>query len=81
MALTCKEVDLSDFRSLVRARWSKLNGDDLDAIEMEPELLVDIVQERYDLDGDEADKQVHDFEIKNRLPDFDSCKRKRTSHA
>lgn len=67
MALICKEVKGASFRSLVRARWPKLSSDDLDTIEGEPEALVELVQDKYKLDGDEADRQVYEFEVSNKL--------------
>lgn len=81
MALTCKEVTVSSFRSMVRARWPKLNSDDLDTIESDPEMLVELVQEKYKLDADEADKQVYDFEVNNKLPDLASMKSRSASYA
>lgn len=81
MALTVKEVEVSSFRALVRARWPKLNSDELRAAESEPESLVELVQERYKLDSDEADRQVYEFEVANRLPDLSSLKVKADSYA
>lgn len=81
MALTCKEVNVSSFRSMVRARWPKLNADDLDIIDSDPEMLVELVQEKYKLDADEADKQVYDFEVSNKLPDLASMKAPSASYA
>lgn len=81
MALTIKEVEVSSFRAMVRSRWPKLSSDELHAAEVEPESLVELVQERYKLDGDEADRQVYEFEVANCLPDLSSLKLKSKSYA
>lgn len=43
-------------------KWGDLTNDDLDRIEGKREELVGVVQERYGIAKDEAERQVKEFE-------------------
>ncbi len=43
-------------------KWGDLTNDDLDRVDGRREELVGIVQERYGIAKDEAEKQVKEFE-------------------
>lgn len=45
----------------VRSQWGKLTDDDLERINGEHEKLVGIIQERYGIARDEAERQVNNF--------------------
>lgn len=49
-------------RARSKARWSKLTDRDLDAVQGNPELLIGIIQEKYD----EA-RQAIEIEVKSLL--------------
>lgn len=46
----------------LQSKWGKLTDDDFDVISGEREKLVGKVQERYGIEKEEAERQVHDFE-------------------
>ncbi|MDP9196007.1 MAG: CsbD family protein [Pseudomonadota bacterium] len=50
------------FRGEVQKQWGKLTNDHLDQINGDREKLVGLVQERYGIMKDEAEKQVTDWE-------------------
>lgn len=45
----------------VKTRWGKLTDDDLDVINGRREQLVGLIQERYGLAKDAAEKQVNEW--------------------
>ncbi len=49
------------FRGSARMKWGKLTDDDLDMIAGKKEKLVGLLQERYGIAKDEADKQTNDW--------------------
>ena len=49
-------------RGSVKQQWGKLTDDDLTRIEGHRDRLVGLVQERYGLAKDDADRQVRDWE-------------------
>lgn len=51
-------------RGSVRARWGKLTDDDLEVINGRREQLVGLIQERYGLQKDAAEKQVNEWGAK-----------------
>ena len=48
-------------RGEVKSRWGKLTDDDLDRIEGDAEKLVGLLQERYGIARDEAQRRVDEF--------------------
>jgi uncharacterized protein YjbJ (UPF0337 family) len=45
----------------VKERWGKLTDDDLDVIDGQQEQLVGIIQERYGIAREAAEKQVNEW--------------------
>ncbi len=46
----------------IQQKWGDLTGDDLDRVEGKREELIGVVQERYGIARNEAEKQVAEFE-------------------
>lgn len=66
MNWTLAENNWSQFKGRVRARWIKLNDDQLAAIAgKRPELLKSI-QSIYDLSRADAEREIRAFEARNR---------------
>jgi uncharacterized protein YjbJ (UPF0337 family) len=49
------------FAGQVKAKWGKLTDDDLTLIAGKKDQLVGIIQERYGIQKEEAEKQLNDF--------------------
>ncbi len=49
-----------EIRDQVRARWSKLTAQDLDSVQGNPELLIGIIQEKY-----EESRQAIEIQLKS----------------
>ena len=49
------------FRGSVRTKWGKLTDDDLDMIAGKKDKLVGLLQERYGIAKEEADKQTDEW--------------------
>ena len=47
-------------RDQVKARWSKLTNQDLDGVQGNPELLIGVIQEKYD-----ESRQAIDLQLKS----------------
>ncbi len=54
------------FKGKVKEQWGKLTDDDMTVIEGKRDQLVGKIQERYGYAKDEAEKEVADWEGKNR---------------
>lgn len=54
------------FKGKVKEQWGKLTDDDLDVIDGRRDQLVGKVQERFGVAQDEAEKQVSDWQTKNK---------------
>lgn len=54
------------FKGKVKEQWGKLTDDDIDVIAGKRDQLVGKVQERMGLAQDEAEKQVADWEARNK---------------
>ena len=54
------------FKGKVKEAWGKLTDDDLDVINGKREPMVGKMQERYGIARDEAEKQVKDWENRNK---------------
>lgn len=54
------------FKGKVKEQWGKLTDDDLDVIDGKRDQLVGKVQERFGVAQDEAEKQVSDWQTKNK---------------
>lgn len=50
----------------VKSQWGKLTDDDLTRIEGERDRLVGLVQERYGVAKDDAERQIRDWEARQR---------------
>ena len=48
-------------RGEIKSRWGKLTDDDLDRIEGDAEKLAGLLQERYGIARDEAQRRVDEF--------------------
>ena len=55
------------FNGKVKEQWWKLTDDDVDVIDGKREQLVGKIQERMGLAQDEAEKQVSNWEEKNKF--------------
>lgn len=54
------------FKGTVRARWGKLTDDNLDVIAGNREKLLGKLQEAYGLTKDDAEREINDFEDRNK---------------
>jgi uncharacterized protein YjbJ (UPF0337 family) len=50
------------FKGKVKEQWGKLTDDDLTRIEGKRDQLLGVVQQRYGLAKDEAERQIRDWE-------------------
>jgi len=53
------------FTGAARSQWGKLTDDEVDQVAGEREKLVGMVQERYGIAKDEAEKQVDEWAARN----------------
>ena len=54
------------FKGKVKAQWGKLSDDHLDVIAGKRDQLAGKIQESYGITKDEAEKQIKDFEARNK---------------
>lgn len=54
------------FKGTVKEKWGKLTDDDMTVIEGKREQLVGKIQERYGSSKDQAEKEVVDWETRNK---------------
>jgi len=54
------------FRGEVQAQWGKLTDDHLDVISGKRIELAGKIQEAYGITKDEAERQIRDFELRNK---------------
>lgn len=68
------------YRSRVKARWARLSDAHLDAIAGERGQLAGVVREVYGVSSDEVEKQIKNFEMRNRdyRPQSSSCSKWRS---
>jgi uncharacterized protein YjbJ (UPF0337 family) len=50
------------FKGNVKEQWGKLTDDDLDRIAGKRDQLAGRIQEAYGIEKDEVEKQIHEFE-------------------
>ena len=50
----------------VKQQWGKMTDDDLTRIEGDRDILIGTVQERYGVAKDDAERQVRDWEARQR---------------
>lgn len=55
------EGQWKQFRGKVREQWGKLTDDDLDVIAGKRDQLAGMIQKKYGLAKDEAERQVDEF--------------------
>ncbi|MBG7622533.1 CsbD family protein [Herbaspirillum sp. AP02] len=60
------EGNWKQFKGKAKEQWGKLTDDDLDVIAGKRDQLAGRVQEAYGVSKDEAEKQVRDFEERNK---------------
>lgn len=60
------EGNWRQFKGKAKEQWGKLTDDDLDVIAGKRDQLVGRVQEAYGVSKDEAEKQIRDFEDRNK---------------
>lgn len=56
----------NQFKGKVKEQWGKLTDDDLDVIDGQRDQLVGRIQEREGLERDVAERQVSDWETRNK---------------
>lgn len=54
------------FKGTVKEKWGKLTDDDMTVIEGKRDQLVGKIQERYGSSKEEAEKEVVDWETRNK---------------
>ncbi|MFC3111452.1 CsbD family protein [Undibacterium arcticum] len=54
------------FKGKIKEQWSKLTDDHIDQIEGKRDQLSGKIQENYGIGKDEAEKQIKDFEERNK---------------
>jgi uncharacterized protein YjbJ (UPF0337 family) len=60
------EGNWKQFKGKVKAQWGKLTDDHLDVIAGKRDQLAGKIQESYGVTKDEAEKQIKDFEARNK---------------
>ena len=60
------EGNWKQFKGKAKEQWGKLTDDDLDVIAGKRDQLAGRVQEAYGVSKDEAEKQIRDFEDRNK---------------
>ena len=60
------EGNWKQFKGKAKEQWGKLTDDDLDVIAGKRDQLAGRVQEAYGVSKDEAEKQIRDFETRNK---------------
>ena len=55
------EGNWKQFRGQVQQQWGKLTNDDMDYVEGRRDQLAGMIQERYGIERDEADRQIDDW--------------------
>ena len=60
------EGNWKQFKGKVKTQWGKLTNDHLDVIAGKRDQLLGKIQESYGITKDEAEKQIRDFEARNK---------------
>ncbi|MDP1926344.1 MAG: CsbD family protein [Thiobacillus sp.] len=60
------EGNWKQFKGKVKTQWGKLTDDHLDVIAGKRDQLAGKIQESYGITKDEAEKQIKDFEERNK---------------
>lgn len=60
------EGNWKQFKGKAKEQWGKLTDDDLDVIAGKRDQLAGRVQEAYGVSKDEAEKQIRDWEERNK---------------
>lgn len=60
------EGNWKQFKGKTKEQWGKLTDDDLDVIAGKRDQLAGRIQEAYGINKDEVEKQIRDFEERNR---------------
>lgn len=55
-----------EFAGMVKQEWSELTDEDLTVIEGQADELASIIQKRYGIDREEAERQIDSFKRRNR---------------
>jgi uncharacterized protein YjbJ (UPF0337 family) len=55
------------FKGKIRQQWGDITDDELEQVGGQRDKLVGKIQEKYGLSKEEADRQIRDFETKQRL--------------
>ena len=75
MDWTSVESNWDQYRAKVKARWARLSLMHLDAIAGDRLQLASAIREVYKISSDEAEKQIRNFEDRNKdyRPESSSC--------
>lgn len=60
------EGNWKQFKGKIKEQWGKLTDDNLDVIAGKRDQLIGKIQESYGLTKDEAEKQIKEFEERNK---------------
>lgn len=52
------QANVSKFRNLIKARWSNLTEGEIDATGGDRKKLVELIQKKYSIDADQAERQL-----------------------
>lgn len=55
------KADWKSFRGEIKERWGRLTDDDMDMIDGRREQLVGMLQKRYAIEKEEAERQLKDY--------------------
>lgn len=55
-----------EFAGMVKQEWSELTDEDLTVIKGKADELVGVIQQRYGVDREEAERQIDSFKRRNR---------------
>ena len=61
-----EQAEWKEFAGMVKQEWSELTDEDLTVIEGKADELADVIQKRYGIDREEAERQIDSFKRRNR---------------
>lgn len=66
MNWTLAESNWTQFQGTVKARWLKLDGEQLQAIAGKRASLLSAIQDAYGINRNEAEREIRAFEARNK---------------
>ena len=57
--------NFTQLKGKIKEQWGKLTDDEIDEMEGKSEILAGKLQERYDMNREEAEREARDFRTQN----------------